>query len=110
MSAATPPKFELNFGAKYRVKREVWEQFYRQQHPGCKDVPDFIPQKIRFAPAHPPFDHAIELMFPVWWWREEDVEECVDEDICPACDGRGLAWGDTCVRCGGKGILGEEDA
>jgi len=33
----------------------------------------------------------------------------LDRNDCPACDGTGMSWGETCVRCGGSGQIEPED-
>lgn len=30
---------------------------------------------------------------------------CTDPQVCDQCDGKGTDWGDTCLKCGGKGSV-----
>lgn len=58
---------------KARIKKAAWEKYLWDQgkdmatpNPGPKDVVE--------TPDNPPFDGAVMLCYPSYWWDKSDVD------------------------------------
>jgi hypothetical protein len=58
---------------RYRIKDDAWLAFLKQHN---KDLSTPNPgfQEVLHAPNHPPFNEAVELMWPRWWWKMSELE------------------------------------
>lgn len=61
----------LRVGQKVRIKPDGWARFV--QETGSKSANPGV-QVITVMPAHPPFDAHVRVSFPIFWFREDEVE------------------------------------
>jgi hypothetical protein len=61
---------------RYRIKDDAWAAFVKQQNwdPAVHNCENPGFQEVLHAPNHPPFNEAVELMWPRWWWKMSEVE------------------------------------
>ena len=73
MNSVLLPMPSLHVGCKAIIKPEAWKE-YLETHRMDPDTPNLGPREVKIMPAHQPFNEAVMLDFPYWWWRETDLE------------------------------------
>lgn len=69
----------LYIGQKVRVKKDIWDQFIKEQNFPREKNPSYFDQtypapEIAHMPSHTPYHNSVSLTFPpLVWWHEDDI-------------------------------------
>jgi hypothetical protein len=63
----------LFVGCKVMIKPEAWKR-YLEVTKSDLNKPNPSPREVALMPGNQPFDNAVMLDFPLFWWHELDLE------------------------------------
>lgn len=63
----------LSIGCKVKIKPEAWKRYLEVSKLDL-NKPNPSPQEVALMPGNQPFDNAVMLGFPLYWWHESDLE------------------------------------